>query len=225
MKSASAGFTLIEMAIVMVIVGLLLSAVLKGNELITNARVRNVIAQQAEIRTAFYGFQDRYRALPGDYPGTSADHNIPDVPAAIGGNGDGKLLNADSNEQTIAWEHLSHAGFLNASYSMSSPTEALSETNTPRNIYNAYLQLAQNSNFANAAGSTPLNVKTGNAIPPDVLAEIDRKIDDGNADRGTFRFSSFSASGTAPSDSQCFSAAGSWNIASGSVNCGAAVIL
>ena len=61
------GFTLIEIAIVLVIVGLLLGGVLKGQELITSARVRNMISQQDGIKAAYYGFQDRYRALPGDY--------------------------------------------------------------------------------------------------------------------------------------------------------------
>ena len=74
MKRYSQGFTLIEIAIVLVIIGLLLGGVLKGQELITGARVRNLISQQDGIKAAFFGFQDRYRALPGDY--ASADTNI-----------------------------------------------------------------------------------------------------------------------------------------------------
>jgi prepilin-type N-terminal cleavage/methylation domain-containing protein len=68
------GFTLIEVAIVLVIIGLLLGGILKGQELITGARVRNLISQQDGIKAAFFGFQDRYRALPGDY--SAADTNI-----------------------------------------------------------------------------------------------------------------------------------------------------
>src|ERR1043166_9992461 len=56
------GFTLIEIAIVLVIIGLLLGGVLKGQELITSARVRNLISQQDGIKAAFFGFQDRFRA-------------------------------------------------------------------------------------------------------------------------------------------------------------------
>ena len=67
MMYKSRGFTLIEIAIVLVIIGLLLGGVLKGQELITGARVRNLISQQDGIKAAFFGFQDRFRALPGDY--------------------------------------------------------------------------------------------------------------------------------------------------------------
>ena len=74
MNRDSHGFTLLEIAIVLVIIGLLLSGVLKGQELITNARVRNLISQQDGIKTAFFGFEDRYRAVPGDY--SQADINI-----------------------------------------------------------------------------------------------------------------------------------------------------
>ena len=52
------GFTLIEVAIVLVIIGLLLGGILKGQELITGARVRNLISQQDGIKAAFFGFQD-----------------------------------------------------------------------------------------------------------------------------------------------------------------------
>lgn len=226
MDRGNHGFTLIEMAIVMVIVGLLLAAALKGNELITNARARNIITQQAEIRAAFYGFQDRYRALPGDYPGAIASRNIPNIAADIGGDGNGAISNATANEQTIAWAHLSQAGFLSASYHMTAPTNAASETNTPRNVYNAYLQLIQDNNFATVTGATPaiarLNLKTGNAVPAEVLAEIDRKVDDGNAARGSFRYSPFNGAASAPAGPDCFSVVdGSWNIASSTMNCGA----
>ena len=59
------GFTLIEIAIVLVIVGLLLGGVLKGQELIQSARTRNLISVQDGIKAAFFGFQDRFRAYPG----------------------------------------------------------------------------------------------------------------------------------------------------------------
>jgi prepilin-type N-terminal cleavage/methylation domain-containing protein len=81
MRHKQAGFTLIEIAIVLVIIGLLLGGVLKGEELITSARVRNLISQQDGVKAAFYGFQDRFRALPGDYPGAVAAFRLPRVAA------------------------------------------------------------------------------------------------------------------------------------------------
>src|ERR1019366_8578554 len=103
------GFTLIEIAIVLVIIGLLLGGVLKGQELITSARVHNLASMQDGFKVAFFGFQDRFRALPGDY--SQAVTNISGVtggtcvaPASAGnGNGDGQIL---ADEATLAWEHL-----------------------------------------------------------------------------------------------------------------------
>ena len=61
MRNRQSGFTLIEIAIVLVIIGLLLGGVLKGQELITSARVRNLIATQDGVKAAYFGFLDRYR--------------------------------------------------------------------------------------------------------------------------------------------------------------------
>src|SRR6476620_3558482 len=84
MKRYARGFTLIEIAIVLVIIGLLLGGVLKGQELITGARVRNLISQQDGIKAAFFGFQDRYRALPGDYAAADTNINCGATPCAKG---------------------------------------------------------------------------------------------------------------------------------------------
>ena len=82
-RKKNQGFTLIEIAIVLVIIGLLLGGILKGQELITSARVRNLISQQDGVKAAFFGFQDRFRALPGDY--TAATTNIVGVAATAFG--------------------------------------------------------------------------------------------------------------------------------------------
>src|SRR4051812_7793743 len=78
------GFTLIEIAIVLVIIGLLLGGVLKGQELINAARVRNVAAQLDGVKIAYLGFQDRYRQFPGDVTDTFATANIPGAGATGG---------------------------------------------------------------------------------------------------------------------------------------------
>ena len=63
---AQRGFTLVEIAIVLVIIGLLLGGVLKGQEMITQARIKNIINDFNGITAAVYAYQDRYRALAGD---------------------------------------------------------------------------------------------------------------------------------------------------------------
>lgn len=64
-KRAQAGFTLVEIAVVLVIIGLLLGGVLKGQELITNAKVRSVTASFDSITTAYYAYQERTGRIPG----------------------------------------------------------------------------------------------------------------------------------------------------------------
>ena len=60
------GFTLVEIAIVLVIVGLLLGAVLKGQELIFNTKIKSTYNMSRETAAAVYAYQDRYRINPGD---------------------------------------------------------------------------------------------------------------------------------------------------------------
>src|SRR5471030_697958 len=88
------GFTLIEIAIVLVIIGLLLGGVLKGQELITAARVRNLASQIDGVKIAYLGFQDRFRVYPGDMTTAAADAAIPGTPHGCTGGvgcGNGKI--------------------------------------------------------------------------------------------------------------------------------------
>jgi prepilin-type N-terminal cleavage/methylation domain-containing protein len=214
------GFTLIEIAIVLVIIGLLLGGILKGQELITSARVRNIIAQLDGTKAAVFGFQDRYRALPGDF--NKASTQI--TGASKDGNGDGQIKD---DEVIAVWDHLSHAGFINGTYVFNA-TEG--PTTTPNNPYGARLQLIYDKSYADEVGATErTNLKTGPQIPVAILAEIDRKIDDGNALRGTMRFSAYAAGGIAPTPANCYETTagatlGEWKAGTGEANCGAAIL-
>ena len=66
MKHGQSGFTLVEIAIVLVIIGLLLGGILKGQELINNARVRNLADMANGAQAAYFGFTDRFHQVPGD---------------------------------------------------------------------------------------------------------------------------------------------------------------
>jgi len=227
------GFTLIEIAIVLVIIGLLLGGVLKGQELITGARVRNLISQQDGIKAAFFGFQDRYRALPGDYSlaGTNINCSGGTCP---GGNGNGRIESVAGNQEDIyAWTHLTGAGFMNGSYSATSgiTLAQISGGNTPSNPYSQFLQLVYDEcygNFADCAAAIAAakpkkhNLKTGSQVPSDILAEVDRKIDDGKPFSGAFQFSPYVAlSGTAPAVATCtVTATGDWQVKTPDTNCG-----
>lgn len=229
MKKAG-GFTLIEIAIVLVIIGLLLGGVLKGQELITSARVRNLIAQNDGVKAAYFGFLDRYRGLPGDYPGATT--NIAGISTATcTGNGDGNgrietTGGSTPTENILVWEHLSKSGFISGSY-----TCAATESNatTPTNAFAVRLQLVWDNAYDDSAGTATArhNLKTGSQIPSDLLGEVDRKIDDGSAAGGSFRFSAYNGGAGAPTGSGgCYSATApnQWSATTPVANCGAATL-
>src|SRR5216683_5000852 len=85
-RSAQTGFTLVEIAIVLVIIGLLLGGILKGQEMITQAKIKNVINDFNGIGVAVTSYQDRYRALPGDDANATTRWTI-QAPASGNGNG------------------------------------------------------------------------------------------------------------------------------------------
>src|SRR4051812_16414941 len=117
MRNREEGFTLIEIAIVLVIIGLLLGGVLKGQELITGARVRNIVQQQDGVKAAYFGFLDRYRALPGDYSKATTTIAAMSTANCNAGNGSGDgQISTTGNEDILVWEHLSKAGFINGTY-------------------------------------------------------------------------------------------------------------
>ena len=113
------GFTLVEIAIVLVIIGLLLGGILKGQELVTSARVRNLADQNSGVQAAYYGFIDRYRNLPGDMTPANATaaigNNLVNL-VGVGGNGDGQLNEGSFQEATALWAHLAGANFLTGGY-------------------------------------------------------------------------------------------------------------
>jgi prepilin-type N-terminal cleavage/methylation domain-containing protein len=220
------GYTLIEIAIVLVILGLLVGAVLKADELVTNTRVRNLISQQDEIRAAYFGFLERYRALPGDYGAATTNITGISTAACNGGNGNGNGNidpAAPGNEMVLVWEHLSKAGLINRTYTCAATETA---STTPTSPYSMFLRISYDTGYAGAGSSARHNLKTGNPIGSVILAEVDRKIDDGNPESGAFRFSAASLSGTAPVAANCYSGSGAtatWNVATNPhPNCGAA---
>ena len=122
-KNLNFGFTLVELAIVLVIIGLLVSGVLAGQELITQARIRAIINEQKNYERAIYTFQLKYNSLPGDAPnaykffGSNCGTNTNDVSTGCNGDGDGVIEGVYSSSEGVkAWEHLSLAGLINGSY-------------------------------------------------------------------------------------------------------------
>ena len=87
-KRNQSGFTLVEIAIVLVIIGLLLGGVLKGQEMIENARIKSVVSDMNGISAAYNAYLDRYHAIPGDeLPATMAGRGWPGTDGAVLANG------------------------------------------------------------------------------------------------------------------------------------------
>src|SRR5471030_96946 len=121
MKTKQAGFTLVEIAIVLVIIGLLLGGILKGQEMIVQAKVKNSIQDFSGVSAAFYGYQDRYRAIPGDDIGATRWTTPGTV---VAGNNDRiltGLYNASSGESAQWWDHLRRSGFVTGGSGIAQP--------------------------------------------------------------------------------------------------------
>mgnify|MGYP003384699334 CR=1 FL=1 len=227
-KRKQSGFTLVEIAIVLVIIGLLLGGVLKGQELINSSKVKNISDQQLGITAAFFAFQDRYRAVPGDYLAANAIANIPVGPSGVQfvytGNGDGAVTAAETGQ---AWTQLTSAGFINCSVCTS--IVAATSATSPTNVYGGWSQIISDAVYLDAGTAVAVNnLKSGGNIPVGVIAEVDRKIDNGAPNTGIFRFS-VSAQPTAPTAAgaapACANTTGVWNAASTQLNCGGTSLL
>ncbi|MGH8579168.1 MAG: prepilin-type N-terminal cleavage/methylation domain-containing protein [Gammaproteobacteria bacterium] len=199
-KAKQGGFTLVEIAIVLVIIGLLLGGILKGQELITSARVRNMADQNSSVQAAYYGFIDRYRRVPGDIPagpgpGAACAVIGPNVPACNGStvaaNQNNGLINAgDYAEASAVWAHLAAAGFLTGGYQGGAANAGtyIGGTIAPTNPYGGVLLLAQTADYdSNAATPVRLNLILGAQTPVRVTQELDTKLDDGNPQTGVLR--------------------------------------
>jgi prepilin-type N-terminal cleavage/methylation domain-containing protein len=129
-KISNKAFTLVELAIVLVIIGLIVGGVLAGQELIYQSKLRKIISEIGNYKLAINTFRMKYGQLPGDFNratefwGTvsgSCNTVAGTGTQTCNGNGDDVMGPADngntySYETWRAWEHLSNASMVKGDY-------------------------------------------------------------------------------------------------------------
>jgi prepilin-type N-terminal cleavage/methylation domain-containing protein len=123
------GFTLVEMSIVLVIIGLLIGSVLKGQSLIDSAKVKILSLDFRNIPPLIYNYKDKFRALPGDDAAAATHLKGGAIASTPGTAGNGILEgNWDSTTKTdetfLLWQHLRLAGLMSGPTDLSTVTDA-----------------------------------------------------------------------------------------------------
>lgn len=190
------GFTLVELAIVLVIIGIILGAVLKGQELVNNAKTKRLYAQYREIYAAVYTYYDRYQFFPGDDPNVVARGGI--WTGLTIGDGNGLIATgttataanyactATGTEQCDLWRELRLSGIISGS--------TAAGTASFRNVSHSY-------GGAIAVSYSTVSTLTANLIqfqnvPAEVCQIIDSQYDDGVQTTGDIRGSAAYTAGT-----------------------------
>jgi prepilin-type N-terminal cleavage/methylation domain-containing protein len=212
------GFTLVELAIVLVIIGLIIGGILKGQELIASARLKSTMTEIDAVRAATATFQDKYGGLPGDYFDGQAQLGTPNgatwtAPACDGSNqhcdGDGTIEGTGiTNETLLFWQHLALGNLISGIEAAGVPSASIG-AGIPSAAVGGGLAV-QNQNIGGRTThwvrlGTGANLTTGaaSALQADT---IDRKIDDGRPATGSVRTTTaacINAGDYDPSGNQC----------------------
>lgn len=183
MKMQQSGFTLIELAIVLVIIGLLLGGVLKGQELINSAKVKNIASELKNTQIYIYSYQDKFKALPGD--DRSAQTHVAATGATIDdGDGNGVIGGAwnsttPGDESFEFWQHVRLAGLDSGPTDKSNVTEYL-----PTNSEGGVVGVQSNPQNTITGLTGSYAVCTGGIVGK-MARDLDTQLDDGNTLTGS----------------------------------------
>ena len=187
-RFAQSGFTLVEMAIVLVIVGLLLGGVLKGQELIENARVKEAANTLNGIAAAYISYIDRYGRIPGDDGPTAAALQARGGSWGVvsqAGDADGVIeinmgdtFSTASGENIAFWQHLRAAGFIKGN-----PADTGANA-LPKSPWGGLVGVT-NSNAQGRSQNTLLVCMQN--VPGKAALALDRQLDDAAPHTGSVR--------------------------------------
>ena len=202
MKKQS-GFTLIELAIVLVIIGLLLGGVLKGQELINSAKVKNLVADFKNVPVYIYGYQDKFKALPGDddaaktHLGASATNSSGPTLGYIDGKWDSETATEDS---VLFWEHVRLAGLAPGPTSVGTDVAAF----VPKNSNGGRVGV---SSVPPISGMTGSYFVCSSGIDAKFALQMDITMDNGNTTTGSVRATSNPSTATSAPSAEAITAA------------------
>jgi prepilin-type N-terminal cleavage/methylation domain-containing protein len=192
-NSSQKGFTLVELSIVLVIIGLIISSVLVGQDLIRSAELRATITQYEGFNSAVATFKGKYSGLPGDVAGATNFGFTGD------GNGSGVLststdLAADGaanvGENVNFWNHLGSTGasLISGSYDGAAVAVATIAATLPAakagNYWGVYAASGVNYYIIGVLGGGSGVYLTSDTLTPLDARGIDEKIDDAMPGRG-----------------------------------------
>ncbi|MBS3965202.1 MAG: prepilin-type N-terminal cleavage/methylation domain-containing protein [Methylomonas sp.] len=184
------GFTLIEIAIVLVIIGLLLGGVFKGQELIENSKAKNAANDMNAIIAAYNGYIDRYKRLPGDDGPlatlTARGGNWTQV--TLFGNNNGAIAStafetftAGAGEGPAFWQHLKAANFITGNVA------DIGINALPRNAFGGLTGITSANVMPAAATGLLGNKVCLSQVPGKQALAMDNQLDDGRPNSGTLR--------------------------------------
>jgi prepilin-type N-terminal cleavage/methylation domain-containing protein len=188
MKSQQSGFTLVEIAIVLVIIGLLLGGILKGQELINSAKVKNLANDFRVIPTYIYAYQDKFKSLPGDDSQAVAHvtgATQATTPAGKQGNGviDGNWNSpTQTDESFLFWQQVRLANLA------SGPTTVTDTQYIPKNALGGDIGISSaTSAYLQIAGMTGTYQVCSKGILGKFVKQLDVQMDDGQPCTGSLR--------------------------------------
>jgi prepilin-type N-terminal cleavage/methylation domain-containing protein len=188
MKSQQSGFTLVEIAIVLVIIGLLLGGILKGQELINSAKVKSLANDFRTIPTYIYAYQDKFKALPGD--DTTANTHVAGsvnatTPSAKQGNGvlEGNWYSGNQTDESyLFWQHVRLSNLAPG------PTAVTDPDYWPKNAMGGVIGINSASALAvQITGMTGTYQICSTGILGKFVKQLDIQMDDGNTETGSMR--------------------------------------